>query len=281
VDYGTPSADHEGRETGDCEGFANSMSTAQLPNLAGTIAAALAGGPDLSSRLTGARQDVPGRLVFTTSFGLEDQAITHAIFTADLAIEVVTLDTGRLFPETYDVWAETEARYGRRIAAYAPATEAIEHLVAAQGINGFRNSIEARLACCGVRKVEPLRRALAGAAGWITGLRAEQSRERGSAGFAEFDAVHGLIKINPIVDWSRRDLERYVADHAIPYNALHDRSFLSIGCAPCTRAVRVGEPERAGRWWWENDAKKECGLHLAPAAASPSIAAALQGAEAV
>jgi phosphoadenosine phosphosulfate reductase len=221
-------------------------------------------GKTLPERLALAREAVTGRLVFTTSFGLEDQAVTHAIFTHRIAIAVLTLDTGRLFPETYDLWAETEERYGTRIAAFAPRQDSLEALIAAQGINGFRNSVEARKACCAVRKVEPLGRALAGASGWITGLRAEQSRDRAATPLAEADPVHGVIKINPLADWTRRDVERYVADHAVPYNPLHDRGFMSIGCAPCTRAVKIGEPERAGRWWWEEEAKKECGLHLAP-----------------
>ena len=229
----------------------------------------------LALRLSLARGRVPGRLVFTTSFGLEDQAITHAICSAypSLDIAIVTLDTGRLFPETYDLWAETEERYARRIPAYAPDRDRLEGLVSDQGVNGFRRSIENRQACCGVRKVEPLSRALAGASGWITGLRAEQSQGRAETSFAAFDAGHNLVKINPLADWSRQDLAQYVADNAIPYNPLHDRGFPSIGCAPCTRAVKVGEPERAGRWWWENDAKKECGLHLRP---QPAAALAVQ-----
>jgi phosphoadenosine phosphosulfate reductase len=205
---------------------------------------------------------VPGRLVFTTSFGLEDQALTHAIAASGIPVIIATLDTGRLFPETYDVWAETEERYRLRIESFAPRTDALEALVARQGINGFRHSIEARKACCGIRKVEPLRRALIGALAWITGLRADQSAHRAATPLAEHDAGYDLLKINPLGDWSRSDVERYVADNAVPYNQLHDRGYPSIGCAPCTRAVRVGEPERAGRWWWEQDAKKECGLHL-------------------
>jgi phosphoadenosine phosphosulfate reductase len=218
----------------------------------------------LPERLALVRETVAGRLVFTTSFGLEDQAVAHAILTHGIAIAVVTLDTGRLFPETYDLWAETEERYGTRIAAFAPRQDSLEALIAAQGINGFRNSVEARKTCCAVRKVEPLRRALLGAEGWITGLRAEQSRDRAATPLAEKDPVHHVIKINPLADWKRRDVERYVTDHAVPYNVLHDRGFASIGCAPCTRAVKIGEPERAGRWWWEEEAKKECGLHVAP-----------------
>src|SRR5215210_4676361 len=226
--------------------------------------AAAMGRAQLLGRLSLVRSRVPGRLVFTTSFGLEDQAVTHAICTAypSLDVEIVTLDTGRLFPETYDLWAETEERYGRRIVAYGPDTDAVEHLVASQGINGFRSSIEARQACCGTRKVAPLQRALKGAAAWITGLRAEQSRDRSGVSLAGFDEGQALIKCNPLADWTRGEVERFVAENRIPYNVLHDRGFLSIGCAPCTRAVRVGEPERAGRWGWEADAKKECGLHV-------------------
>lgn len=220
----------------------------------------------LPERLALAARSIAGRLVFTTSFGLEDQAITHAIFRAglDIHIELVTLDTGRLFPETYDLWAQTEERYGRRINAVSPDRSELEALVARQGINGFRHSVEARKACCDIRKVEPLGRALAGAAGWITGLRAEQSAFRAAVPLAAQDEGYGLIKVNPLADWSRQDLVRYVADNAVPYNPLHDQGYPSIGCAPCTRAIRLGEPERAGRWWWEQEAKKECGLHLVP-----------------
>ena len=219
---------------------------------------------DLDERLKAVRHEIAGPLVFTTSFGLEDQAIAHAIFTQALPIDVVTLDTGRLFPQTYQVWSETEARYGRRIRALYPERRAVEAFVAAHGIDGFRSSVGARQACCGVRKVEPLGRALTGAAGWITGVRAEQSWERATTPYAALDATRGLIKINPLLDWLRERVVAYVHKHAIPYNPLHDQGFLSIGCAPCTRALRPGEPERAGRWWWEQDDKKECGLHVRP-----------------
>lgn len=221
----------------------------------------------LPERLARLRDLVPGRLVLTTSFGLEDQAVTDAIFSRRLAIEVVTLDTGRLFPETHEVWAETEHTYGMRIRAYAPEAGALESLIEAQGTAGFKASIAARQACCRVRKVDPLGRALAGASAWITGLRAEQSGQRSGVPLAEVDAARGLLKLNPLADWSREDLAAYVAERGVPYNALHDRGFPSIGCAPCTRAIRVGEPERAGRWWWENEARKECGLHMPPPAA--------------
>jgi phosphoadenosine phosphosulfate reductase len=217
---------------------------------------------DLFGRLTAIRSHVAGRIVFTTSFGLEDQALTHAIFSQELEIDVATLDTGRLFPETYDTWEATERRYGIRVIAFAPEHRSIEALVARQGINGLRDSVAARMDCCAVRKVMPLARALDGSSAWITGLRAGQSAERARIDAAAFDAQRQLIKINPLFDWTREKTFDFVRTHQVPYNPLHNRGFLSVGCAPCTRAVAAGEPERAGRWWWEQTEKKECGLHL-------------------
>ena len=217
---------------------------------------------DLPERMRRIRDAIGGRIVLTTSFGLEAQAITHAICERDLAIDIVTIDTGRLFPETHAVWAETEARYGRRIRGISPNHERVEAFVARDGINGFRASPQARHACCHIRKVEPLTRALAGASAWITGIRGEQSRNRTAMPYAAHDAVRGVIKVNPLLDWTRARVVDYVTAHRVPYNALHDRGYLSIGCAPCTRPVALGEPERAGRWWWEQEDKKECGLHL-------------------
>jgi len=218
---------------------------------------------DLFQRVAAIRAQIPGRVVFTTSFGLEDQAIAHAIFAQALAIDVATLDTGRLFPQTHDVWAQTERRYGIRILAVAPEHHSIEALVARRGIDGFRSSVAARLDCCAVRKVAPLARALDGSAAWITGLRAGQSADRAQLAPALFDDERGLIKVNPLFDWTREHALEFVRAHDVPRNALHERGFLSIGCAPCTRAVMPGEPERAGRWWWEQSQKKECGLHVA------------------
>src|SRR5580700_2141733 len=228
---------------------------------------------DLFERLATIRAEIPGRVVFTTSFGLEDQAIAHAIFAQALAIDVATLDTGRLFPKTHDVWAETERRYGIRVLTFTPEHRAVEALIAGQGIDGFRSSVEARLDCCAVRKVVPLARALDGAAAWITGLRADQSADRAQVLPALFDEQRGLIKINPLFDWTRDRTREFVHAHDVPCNALHERGFLSIGCAPCTRAVMPGEPERAGRWWWEQSQKKECGL---PVAQTTSAAAPQQ-----
>jgi phosphoadenylyl-sulfate reductase (thioredoxin) len=213
-------------------------------------------------RLAELRRAIAGRIVFTTSFGIEDQAITHLIAAYDLDIDIVTIDTGRLFEETHAVWADTEARYGRRIRAVFPRHDDLEKLVARDGANGFRHSHEARHDCCFVRKVEPLARALAGASAWVTGLRAEQSAHRRGLGIVTVDAGHGLLKASPLFDWTREEVATYAAAQAIPLNALHAAGFASIGCAPCTRAIAPGEPERAGRWWWESDDVKECGLHV-------------------
>ncbi len=224
-------------------------------------------GLTLAQRLAAVRAATKGRIVFTTSFGPEDQAIADAIFTANLDIVVVTLDTGRLFAETYALWAETEMHYGKRIPAFFPQASAVEDYVAQEGINGFYLAAESRKTCCHIRKVEPLGRALKGAEVWITGLRAEQSANRQSVAFAGHDAGYGLLKVNPLIDWTRDQLYSEITARQIPINTLHAKGFPSIGCAPCTRAVKPGEPERAGRWWWEEETKKECGLHVAEATA--------------
>ncbi|MEF3366486.1 phosphoadenylyl-sulfate reductase [Methylocystis sp. 9N] len=217
---------------------------------------------DLDHRLLLVREFIPGRIVFTTSFGIEDQLIAHSIFTQGLDIDVATIDTGRLFPETYELWERTEARYARRIRAAYPQAAPLEALIEEQGINGFYKSIEARKACCHVRKVEPLSRLLAGVSAWVTGLRADQSDARGDVALIAFDAAHKLLKLNPLADYSRDAVVAAVEEFSVPINDLHAKGFLSIGCAPCTRAVLPGESERAGRWWWEEDNKKECGLHV-------------------
>jgi phosphoadenosine phosphosulfate reductase len=235
----------------------------ETANLVTSLASQL-GALALAERVEAVRAGVPGRIVFTTSFGLEDQVLTHAILTAELAIEVVTLDTGRLFPETYALWGETERRYGRRLHCLMPEGAAVEALVAQHGIEGFRASLTARHACCGVRKVEPLRRALTGAAVWITGIRADQSEGRSAMALVEHDALHHVLKVNPLLDWTRSEVSDFIRQNDVPHNPLHDRGFASIGCAPCTRAVVPGEPERAGRWWWEREEMKECGLHVGP-----------------
>lgn len=204
--------------------------------------------------------------VFTTSFGLEDQVLTQLLHDAGLsqAVRFATLDTGRLFPETYELWQKTEERYGIVVHGFAPRGPAVEDFVSRHGVNGFRNAIELRKTCCGFRKLEPLERALTGADLWITGLRADQSQARGGIRLTEPDEQRGLTKFNPLHDWSREELVAFAAARDVPISALHARGFLSIGCAPCTRAIAPGEPERAGRWWWEDEAAKECGLHVGP-----------------
>jgi phosphoadenosine phosphosulfate reductase len=219
---------------------------------------------DPVARLLLLRERVEGTLVFTTSFGLEDQALTHLIARSAIDVRIVTLDTGRLFPETYEVWAATEQRYGIRIHSFYPETVSVEALIEAQGINGFYNSKVARSVCCGVRKVEPLGRALRDAAAWITGLRAGQSAVRKDMEFVSYDPSRDLLKVNPLFDWSRERIASLTATESVPVNPLHARGFLSIGCAPCTRAVAPGDSERSGRWWWENGEAKECGLHVTP-----------------
>lgn len=215
-------------------------------------------------RLAELRSRVPGKITFTTSFGIEDQLITHFIFSRDLAIDVVTLDTGRLFPSTYEVWDQTEQKYGRRVRSVHPDAAAGTEMVADAGTNGFYHSKDARLACCHVRKVEPLKRALAGAEAWVTGLRADQSGQRSAVALESWDEEYLLIKFAPLCDWTRAEVAEYCAAEQVPINALHAQGFLSVGCQPCTRAIAPGEPERAVRWWWEEQGNAECGLHVGP-----------------
>lgn len=213
------------------------------------------------------------RSVFTTSLGIEDQVITAAIGTHRLPIEVATLETGRLFQETLRLIDETEERYDLSITRFYPQQDHIDAYAEKYGLNGFYESVEARHACCHVRKLIPLAKALDGAGFWITGLRRGQSGNRATTPFAEFDADRNLIKINPLADWDIDAIKAHVSAENIPVNPLHARGYPSIGCEPCTRAIKPGEPERAGRWWWENDEKRECGLHVAEAAQSSTIPA--------
>lgn len=203
----------------------------------------------------------PGKLVFTSSFGIEDQVVTDFIFKNDLPIRVVTLDTGRLFEETYKVYNRTIERYKKEIIPYFPKHEEVQKMLQEKGPLSFYLSPENRKECCHIRKVEPLGRALDGMEIWITGLRASQSDGRSSLTPFVWDPGFKLIKYNPLLDWSLEDCLEYVKKNNVPYNVLHDRGFVSIGCAPCTRAIQAGEDFRAGRWWWENNSKKECGLH--------------------
>lgn len=210
----------------------------------------------------------PGRLVFSTSFSYEDQVVTHFIHEAGLPVNIFTLDTGRLFPETYSTWSRTLERYNLAIDAYYPNAEKLQEFVRHYGPNSFYQSVENRKQCCGIRKVEPLKRALAGKAVWITGLRAEHSPNRGDMQILEWDEANQIIKYNPLLHWTTEEVRRHIDRHNVPYNPLHDKGFVSIGCAPCTRAIRPGEDFRAGRWWWEDASKKECGLHVHAEAAA-------------
>jgi phosphoadenosine phosphosulfate reductase len=200
------------------------------------------------------------KMVFSTSFGQEDQAIAQAIALTNSPIEIFTLDTGRQFQESYELMDLTIKKYSLSIKTYFPSTPAVEKMVEEKGFNSFYTSVENRKECCFVRKMEPLSRAISGAKVWITGLRAEQSENRADMPILEWDENRQLFKINPLIDWSLEALEKYLVEHKIPQNPLHKKGFVSIGCAPCTRAIAEGEHPRAGRWWWENS-QKECGLH--------------------
>jgi phosphoadenosine phosphosulfate reductase len=200
-------------------------------------------------------------LTFANSLGAEDVVLTDLIFTARLPIDIFLLDTGRLPAETYTLLAALETRYRSRLKLFFPAADAVETYVREHGVNGFYQSVESRHACCQARKLEPLQRALLGKRAWITGLRAAQSPTRDGLARRETDAAHGLIKLNPLADWSEAEVWAYIRLHDLPSNALHEQFYPSIGCAPCTRAISPGEDIRAGRWWWEMPESKECGLH--------------------
>lgn len=201
------------------------------------------------------------RAAFSTSLSWEDQLIAHYIFSNDLPIRVFTLDTGRLFPETYGVFNRTLDRYKKKIEVYFPKNEGVEKMISEKGPLSFYQSLENRKECCFLRKVEPLNRALQNVDCWITGLRAEHSENRKEMSMTEMDEQRNIIKVHPILNWSLEQVKEEIKRHNIPYNALHDKGFVSIGCQPCTRAVKEGEDFRAGRWWWEDSNKKECGLH--------------------
>jgi phosphoadenosine phosphosulfate reductase len=204
----------------------------------------------------------PEKVVFTTSFGIEDQVISHIIFENDIQIEVATLDTGRLFPETYKVFGDTIKKYQKQINVYSPDHEAVENMVTNNGPFSFYYSKENRLECCRIRKVGPLNRALKGMKCWISGIRADQSDNRSGMEQLEYDEKRELYKFYPLFNWSFEEVRSFIKENNVPYNILHDRGFVSIGCEPCTRAIREGEDFRAGRWWWENRNEKECGIHI-------------------
>ncbi|MBY0245387.1 MAG: phosphoadenylyl-sulfate reductase [Sphingobacteriaceae bacterium] len=218
-------------------------------------------GLNIAEKLSFLANKHKGKIVFSTSFGWEDQAITDIIFSNNLPIIVFTLETGRLFPETYYVWNRTLETYNQAIIPYYPNTDLLERMVEKKGPNSFYESVENRKECCYVRKIEPLKRALKGNEIWITGIRAEQSLNRENMIDLEWDEENKILKFHPLFDWTLSDLKQYIKDKNIVYNPLHDKGFPSIGCAPCTRAIKPDEDFRAGRWWWEDQSKKECGLH--------------------
>ena len=200
--------------------------------------------------------------VFANSLGAEDMVLTDLIVKSGLAIEIFSLDTGRLPLETYDLMAAVRQHYGLKLKICFPQASTVEDYVRSHGINAFYESVDLRKACCHMRKVEPLQRALAGKRAWITGLRARQAATRDGLPIREYDAGNGLEKFNPLAEWSEKEVWTYIKQNAVPYNALHDKFYPSIGCAPCTRAISPGEDIRSGRWWWETPESKECGLHV-------------------
>ncbi len=216
---------------------------------------------DVTSALKFITAQNPGKIVFTTSFGYEDQVITDIIFKNNLPIEVVTLDTGRLFKETYKVFSQTIDKYKKNIKVYFPNSPAVEKMMTEKGPFSFYQSIDNRHECCNIRKVEPLNRALQGVNIWITGIRADQSPNRLNMQFFEPDNARQIIKFNPLLNWDLNMVINYINQNNVPYNVLHNQGFVSIGCEPCTRAIKPGDDFRAGRWWWEQNSDKECGLH--------------------
>jgi phosphoadenosine phosphosulfate reductase len=200
--------------------------------------------------------------VFASSLAVEDMVLTDLILKSGLPIGIFSLDTGRLHADTLAVLGAVKARYGYEIAVFRPDAAAVAAYVSQKGLNAFYDGVEQRRECCHIRKVEPLGRALAGKRAWITGQRRAQSATRATLAVQEEDAAHGMAKFNPLADWSEQDVWDYIRANGVPYNALHDRGYPSIGCEPCTRAIQPGEDVRAGRWWWENPESKECGLHL-------------------
>ncbi|PSK87426.1 phosphoadenylyl-sulfate reductase [Taibaiella chishuiensis] len=206
----------------------------------------------------------PGAVTFSSSFSYEDQVITQIIAAHNLPVSVFTLDTGRLFSQTYTLWQTTRQTYDLSIKAYYPDAAVLEAFVETNGPDAFYQSVEHRKNCCHIRKVAPLQRALSGHAVWVTGLRAEHSPNRENLGLFEWDEHNRIIKYNPLLHWDTAAVKEHIRKHHVPYNTLHDQGYVSIGCAPCTRAIKAGEDFRAGRWWWEDNSKKECGLHRHP-----------------
>jgi phosphoadenosine phosphosulfate reductase len=219
-------------------------------------------GKSIEDQLRSLAEIFPGKVLFTTSFGIEDQVISHLIFENDIPVIAATLDTGRLFPQTYKVFNETIKRYQKKIEVYFPDHEEVEKMVTEKGPFSFYHSRENRLECCRIRKLVPLNRALKGMECWVSGIRASQSDNRGQMDWLEFDQEKNIFKFYPLFNWSLEEVEKFIKENNVPYNVLHDKGFVSIGCEPCTRAVEKGEDFRSGRWWWETGSEKECGLHI-------------------
>lgn len=226
-----------------------------------TVESKRAAAVDLLNGIT-AEFGAHGEVTFANSMGAEDMVLTDIILREQVPIEIFSLDTGRLPAETYDLIAAVESTYNTRLKIFFPRSDAVEAYVRSNGINAFYESVDLRKACCHMRKVEPLQRALSGKKAWITGMRAQQSATRTALPLRQFDETNGLEKFNPLSDWTEQEVWAYIRLYDVPYNKLHDQFYPSIGCAPCTRAIAMGEDVRAGRWWWEDPANKECGLHV-------------------
>lgn len=216
---------------------------------------------DIVSELKKLAEIFEGKIVYSTSFGFEAQVITHLIFTHNIPIRLFTIDTGRLFKETLELKAQMEQRYGKKIKVYTPDMEEVTDLEQRKGLYSFYESVENRKECCHIRKVKPLDKALKGVDCWITGIRAQQSINRQQMKQFEWNEKHALYKFHPLFYWTEEQVMNFIKEHQLLYNPLHDKNFPSIGCAPCTRAIKSGEDHRAGRWWWESGTHKECGLH--------------------
>ncbi|MBV8743102.1 MAG: phosphoadenylyl-sulfate reductase [Sinobacteraceae bacterium] len=222
---------------------------------------------DLEQRVSGVREQLAaalerfGRVVYSNSLGAEAIVLTDIICSSVPGIDIFSIDTGRLHEETYELLEKLQRRYRNRMRVVHPDATQLEALVSGQGINGFYQSLDARLACCRIRKVEPFKRAIAGYRAWVTGVRREQSATRAQARPLEWDEEYGLYKLSPLLEWKEEQVWQYIRARQLPYNRLHDRQFPSIGCSPCTRAIQPGESRRAGRWWWEQPESRECGLH--------------------
>lgn len=215
----------------------------------------------LEDILRSVSESFPEKVVFSSSLGQEDQVITDTIFRNQLPVKIFSIDTGRLFNETYELLDKTVARYKQSIQIFFPEAADIEEFIIAKGVNSFYESVDNRKECCHIRKVKPLNRALSGAKVWVTGLRNEQSVNRRNMPLIEWDENKQLYKLNPLINWTHHEVMDYISRYNVPCNQLHEKGFISIGCAPCTRAIEAGEDPRAGRWWWESS-QKECGLHL-------------------